>query len=126
RRIKAADEARDRGLAAPRLAHERERLAALDLEGNAVDRLEDLPRHVLDHAVKPRRRTAEEFRQVTDGEKDAGVRPRIRIRHAPPPRSTPGRPSGTRAPARAASTPRTSSPSAAGRDVRPCSGRKHA
>jgi hypothetical protein len=81
RSVQAADEARDGRLAAARLAHQRQGLAAVDGERHAVDRLQDLPGRALDHAIEPRARDVEVLGEALDFEQD--------LSHAPLPRSGP-------------------------------------
>ena len=66
RRVQADEQARDRALAAARFADQRQRLAALDREADVVDRMDELPRLALDHAVEPGRRDVEGLGQAVD------------------------------------------------------------
>jgi hypothetical protein len=61
RRIQPDQQARHRALAAARLAHQRPGLAAFDGEVDTVDRLHELARLALEHAVEPGRRDVEVF-----------------------------------------------------------------
>ncbi|MBA7471204.1 hypothetical protein ES707_06505 [subsurface metagenome] len=53
RRQQADHHARDRGLARAGLADQRKGLAALDIEGDAVHRLEEFEMAAFDHAIEP-------------------------------------------------------------------------
>ena len=66
RRQQADHHARDRGLAGAGFADQREGLAAPDVEGDAVDRLQELQLAAFEHAVEPRLRDVEDAAQIPD------------------------------------------------------------
>ncbi len=64
--VQAHQQPRHRALAAAGFTDQRQRLALVDAEADAVDRVHELPRLALEHAVQPRRRDIEGLRQVVD------------------------------------------------------------
>ena len=133
--VEAADETRDRRLAAARFAHERERVAALDREAHAIDRAQELPRRALDDTVEPRARNVEVLDELANLDQRAigdrarsttEVCPRLHANHAP--RPPPNRSSLPVLPPRvhAASRPRAICRRASARAARRGSGRRRA
>ena len=76
RRQQADDHARDRGLARAGFADERKGLALPDVEGDAVDRLQEFQMAAFEHAVEPRLRDVEHAAQISDLDEGAPLMPR--------------------------------------------------
>src|SRR6185369_7949115 len=77
-------------LAAAGFADEREGLAAVYLEADAVDRLEPAPPAPFDQPIEDRRRHLEPARQIVEAEERRGVSHAASITEIPPPRAGEG------------------------------------